>query len=85
MLMLYTRKRVRVVHVCVWLWLYVCVVLTCVLICCHVMCSLVQRYEGLTNKIIAQIGDKQMKNTATEGANGVQKLATCFRCAEVGK
>lgn len=46
--------------------------------------NLVQRYEGLTNKIIAQIGDKQMKNTATEGANGVQKLATCFRCAEVG-
>jgi len=46
--------------------------------------ALVQKYEGLTNKIIAQIGDKVMKNTATEGTNGVQKLATCFRCAEVG-
>ena len=46
--------------------------------------SLVQKYEGLTNKIIAQIGDKVMKNTATEGTNGVQKLANCFRCAETG-
>jgi hypothetical protein len=46
--------------------------------------NLVQKYEGLTNKIIAQIGDKVMKNTATEGENGVQKLATCFRCAETG-
>jgi hypothetical protein len=46
--------------------------------------NLVQKYEGVTNKIIAQIGDKAMKDTATEGTNGVQKLATCFRCAEVG-
>jgi len=46
--------------------------------------NLVQKYEGITNKIIAQVGDKQMKNTATEGTNGVQKLETCFRCAEVG-
>jgi len=46
--------------------------------------NLVKAYEGLVNKIIAQIGDKVMKNTATEGANGEQRLANCFRCAEVG-
>lgn len=46
--------------------------------------NLVKKYEGLTNKIIAQIGDKVMKTTGTEGENGVQKLANCFRCAEVG-
>ena len=46
--------------------------------------NLVKKYEGITNKIIAQVGDKQMKNTAQEGTNGIQKLETCFRCAEVG-
>jgi hypothetical protein len=39
-----------------------------------------KNYEGLANKIIKSL-ETTVKNT---GAVGVQKLANCFRCAEVG-
>lgn len=44
-----------------------------------------KNYESIANKIINTVGD-QMKNTGaiTAGPDGEAKLATCFRCAEVG-
>mmetsp|Transcript_77555 Transcript_77555/g.147501 ORF Transcript_77555/g.147501 Transcript_77555/m.147501 type:complete len:1011 (-) Transcript_77555:98-3130(-) len=39
-----------------------------------------KNYESLANKVIKSIGDK-MKTT---GSIGVQQLANCFRCEEVG-
>lgn len=45
--------------------------------------DLIKKYEGITNAIIALIGN-DMKTQDLTVVDGKQKSASCFRCAEVG-
>jgi hypothetical protein len=48
--------------------------------------KLIRVYEGITNQIIASIGNQMQNIDANIGTrtNTTQKTETCFRCAEVG-